>query len=163
MSAEFKGCVRRFIYFLGLLQVKYNCAKFYHCRIFVAYFKKGALFSPHPLSVSSPENAHREQGYFTLLDSLSLALPHSQSINPSTTSLSYICTWLPLQLIYNVFHKPKNLGKFTETQFSSWEMGNNSLKEVDLHKFYIMSSCTKDVKAKRCYKYFTNCVHFSVF
>ena len=163
MSAEFKGCVRRFIYFLGLLQVKYNCAKFYHCRIFVAYFKKGALFSPHPLSVSSPENAHREQGYFTLLDSLSLALPHSQSINPSTTSLSYICTWLPLQLIYNVFHKPKNLGKFTETQFSSWEMGNNSLKEVDLHKFYIMSSCTKDVKAKCCYKYFTNCVHFSVF
>ena len=33
MSAKLRGCVARFIYFLDLLQVRYNCAKFYHCRM----------------------------------------------------------------------------------------------------------------------------------
>ena len=35
MSAELKGCVTRLIYFLDLLWVRYNCAKFHHCRICV--------------------------------------------------------------------------------------------------------------------------------
>ena len=43
-------------------------------------------------------------------------------------------------------HKPKGFGKFSETLFSSWEMGNNLLKEVDLHKWYILNFCTEEVK-----------------
>ena len=38
MSAELKGCVTWFIYFLDLLWLRYNCAKFHHCRICVTDF-----------------------------------------------------------------------------------------------------------------------------
>ena len=55
ISAELKGCFTWFIYFLDLLWVRYNCAKFHHCKICVTDFKKvgkggGELFhlSPHP-------------------------------------------------------------------------------------------------------------------
>ena len=44
MSAELKGCVTRFIYFLDLLWVRYNCAKFHHCRICVTDFRDRGLF-----------------------------------------------------------------------------------------------------------------------
>ena len=40
MSAELKGCVKSFIHFLDLLWVRYNCAKFHHCRICVTDFRK---------------------------------------------------------------------------------------------------------------------------
>ena len=52
MSAELKGCVTWFIYFLGLLEVRYSCAKF-HYRICVTDFRKGGPFCPSPQSVSS--------------------------------------------------------------------------------------------------------------
>ena len=39
MSPELKGCVTWFIYFLYLLQVRYKCAKFYHCRIRGTYVR----------------------------------------------------------------------------------------------------------------------------
>ena len=47
MSAELKGCVTWFIYFLDLLWVRYNCAKFYHCRICGTGFREGGLFALH--------------------------------------------------------------------------------------------------------------------
>ena len=46
MSAELKECVTWFIYFLDLLWVRYNCAKFHHCRICVTDSKEGAFLSP---------------------------------------------------------------------------------------------------------------------
>ena len=46
MSAELKGCVTWFINFLDLHWLRYNCAKFHHCRIFVIDFMKGGLFAP---------------------------------------------------------------------------------------------------------------------
>ena len=57
MSAEVRGCVTRFIYFLDLLEVRYNCAKYHHCRICVRDFRDGGVFLA-PTSLSSPENAH---------------------------------------------------------------------------------------------------------
>ena len=54
MSAELKGCVAWFIYFLNLLWVRYNCAKFEHCRICLTDFREGAFLRgappppPHP-------------------------------------------------------------------------------------------------------------------
>ena len=48
MSAEMKMCATLFVYVLNLLQVRYNCAKFHHCRICVRDFRKGAfLLAPH--------------------------------------------------------------------------------------------------------------------
>ena len=41
-----KACVTWFIYFLNLLKIRYNCAKFYHCRICVTDFREGGLFAP---------------------------------------------------------------------------------------------------------------------
>ena len=41
MSAEPKGCVTWFIYFLDLLWVRYNCDKFHYCRIYVTDFRQG--------------------------------------------------------------------------------------------------------------------------
>ena len=41
MPAELKGCVTWFIYFLDPLWVRYNCAKFHHCRICVTDFREG--------------------------------------------------------------------------------------------------------------------------
>ena len=50
MSAELKGCVTWFIYFLDLLWVRYNCAKFHHCRICVTDFRGGGeLFAALPI------------------------------------------------------------------------------------------------------------------
>ena len=43
-----QGVHHVFIYFLDLVQVRYNCAKFDHCRICVTDFKEGGL------SVKSP-------------------------------------------------------------------------------------------------------------
>ena len=48
MSTKLKGCVTSFIYFLDLLQVRYNCAKFHHCRISVTDFRERGLFAPPP-------------------------------------------------------------------------------------------------------------------
>ena len=45
ISVELKRCVPWFIYFLDLLLVMYNCAKFHRCRICVADFRKGVLFA----------------------------------------------------------------------------------------------------------------------
>ena len=36
------------MYFLGLLQVRYNCAKFHHCRICVTDFRDWAFLPPPP-------------------------------------------------------------------------------------------------------------------
>ena len=44
MSAELKENVTWFIYFLDLLWVRYNCAKFHHCRICVTDFRDGGPF-----------------------------------------------------------------------------------------------------------------------
>ena len=46
MSPEIKGCVTWFIYFLDLLWVRYNCAKFHHCRICATYFRERGYFCP---------------------------------------------------------------------------------------------------------------------
>ena len=54
ITAELKLCVTWFIYFLDLLWIRYDCAKFRSCRIFATDFRKGGLFAPPP-SVSSPE------------------------------------------------------------------------------------------------------------
>ena len=51
MSAELKGCVTWFIYFLDLLWVRYNCAKFHRCRICVTDFKERGGFLPLPLEL----------------------------------------------------------------------------------------------------------------
>ena len=46
MSTEIKRCVTWTIYILDLLYVRYNCAKFHNCRIWVADFREGGLFAP---------------------------------------------------------------------------------------------------------------------
>ena len=47
MSAELKGCVTWFIYFFDLLWLRYNCAKFHHCRTYVwQILWKGSLLAP---------------------------------------------------------------------------------------------------------------------
>ena len=47
-SAELKGRVTWFMYFLDLLYVRYNCAKFHQFRICVRHFREGELFCPRP-------------------------------------------------------------------------------------------------------------------
>ena len=49
MSAEIKVCVTRFIQFLDLLQVRYNCVKFHHFRICATDFREGGLFALPPI------------------------------------------------------------------------------------------------------------------
>ena len=46
MSAERKKCVTWFIYSFGLLWVRYNCAKFHHCRMCGTDLKRESLFDP---------------------------------------------------------------------------------------------------------------------
>ena len=61
MSAELKGFVTWLIYFLDLLWVRYNCAKFHHCRICVTSFREGGLFGPppHPWAAPKKPNLNR--------------------------------------------------------------------------------------------------------
>ena len=47
MSAEVRDCVTWFIYFLDLLYVRYNCAKFHHW-ICLTDFRERGLFAPPP-------------------------------------------------------------------------------------------------------------------
>ena len=51
MSAELKGLVMWFILFLDLPYVRYNCAKFHHCRIGVADFREGGVGAKKPLPI----------------------------------------------------------------------------------------------------------------
>ena len=55
MSAKLKGCVTSFVYFLSLLLVRYNCAKFHHFRICVTYFRENRAFLPSPIC-EQPQN-----------------------------------------------------------------------------------------------------------
>ena len=48
MPGEINGCVTRFIYFLDVLWVRYNCAKFHHCRICVTNYLGRGIFAPYP-------------------------------------------------------------------------------------------------------------------
>ena len=48
MSAELQRCVTWFIYFLDFHWVRYNCAKFHLCGLYVTDFREGA-FLPPPL------------------------------------------------------------------------------------------------------------------
>ena len=48
MSAELRGCVTWFIYFMGVLEVRINCTNFPLCRICVTGFREGGLFAPYP-------------------------------------------------------------------------------------------------------------------
>ena len=47
MSPVLKECVTWFTCFVDLLQLKYNCAKFHHCRICATDVREGGLFCPH--------------------------------------------------------------------------------------------------------------------
>ena len=49
MSAELWGCLMWFIYILDLLQLRYNFAKFHHCRICVTDFREGGPFCTPPI------------------------------------------------------------------------------------------------------------------
>ena len=51
ISAELKGCVRRFVCFLDLLSVRYNSAKLYHCGICINDLREGGVSTA---SVRSP-------------------------------------------------------------------------------------------------------------
>ena len=65
MSAELKGCVTRFIYFLDLPWVRYNSAKFHRCcRICVTDFSEGGLFARTPPSYpwAAPKNPILNRG-----------------------------------------------------------------------------------------------------
>ena len=65
MSAELKGCVTWFTYLLDLLWVRYNCAKFHHCRICVTDFREGGPFcppSPHPWAAPKRPILNRVKG-----------------------------------------------------------------------------------------------------
>ena len=55
ISAELKECVTWFIYFVDLLKVRYNCAKFHHCMICVTDLKEGARIL---LACPSPPHYH---------------------------------------------------------------------------------------------------------
>ena len=57
MSAELKESVTWFIYFLDLLWVRYNCAKFHHCRICVTDFREGGAFFGLPPICEQPQKS----------------------------------------------------------------------------------------------------------
>ena len=50
-----RGCVTWFIYFLDLLWVRYNCAKFHHCSICVTDFREVGAFLPPPHPWAAPK------------------------------------------------------------------------------------------------------------
>ena len=60
MSGELKGSVTSFIYFLDLIQIRYNRARFHNCT--TQEVGRGGEFALLP-SASIPQKAHPEQGY----------------------------------------------------------------------------------------------------
>ena len=68
-----------FIHFLDLPLVRYNCAKFHHCRICVADFKEGAKKAhPHPWAAPKKLILNRVKGNEQLIV---LRNPQKSSIN----------------------------------------------------------------------------------
>ena len=67
MSAELKGCVTWFIYFFDLLWLRYNCAKFHHCRTYVwQIIWNGSLLAPrlpNPWAASKRPILNRVKGH----------------------------------------------------------------------------------------------------
>ena len=55
MPAELKRCVTWFVYFLDLLWMRYNCVKFFRCRICVTDFREGSLFVPPSYPWAAPK------------------------------------------------------------------------------------------------------------
>ena len=74
MSSEIKGCITWFIYFLDLLWVRYNCAKFHHCRICVIDFREGGTFLPlHPWTISKRSILNRVNNFLNDISISSLS------------------------------------------------------------------------------------------
>ena len=63
MSAELRRCATWFIYYFDLPSVRYNCAKFHHCRIYVIGLRDGGGGggggeAKIPPSMSIPKKVH---------------------------------------------------------------------------------------------------------
>ena len=69
MSAELKGCVTWFIYFLDFIWVRYKCAKFHHCRTCIKDFREEVgIFGPlYPWAAPKNSILNRVKGYSGLL------------------------------------------------------------------------------------------------
>ena len=66
MSTELKGYVTWFIYFLDPLSVRYNFAKFHHCRICVTDFTEGVPFCPPAPPTTIPEQPQKSPSWIGL-------------------------------------------------------------------------------------------------
>ena len=49
MSAEARECLTWFMYLLDLIQARYCCANFHHCRNCVSNFREGTYLFPSPI------------------------------------------------------------------------------------------------------------------
>ena len=72
MSAEIKECVTWFIHFLDLPLVRYNCAKFHHCRICVADFRERGPKSPFPPNREQPR---KSPSWIGLIEKVNVPVP----------------------------------------------------------------------------------------
>ena len=101
MSEKLKVCVRWFIYFLDLLWVRYNCAKFHHCRICVTDFRKELIpKKPIPKRVKDAILYGVFNAYNTLYI-LTYTCPHSTYLgrfrhiqNPTKVRLTHLFMYM---------------------------------------------------------------------
>ena len=104
MSAKLKRCVTWFIYFLDPFWVRYNWAKFHHCRICVTDFRERRLFAPpaspiHEQPRKSPSWIGLKCIWHTSADKLYETTSRNQAKMKRRRKLRYLCLpnfWLPV-------------------------------------------------------------------
>ena len=101
MSAELKGCITWFIHFFDLPYVRYNCAKFHHCRICVVNFREGVKKAP-PYPWAAPKKPILNRVNDVCINHKSLIINEIFYLLKAfyLQYLSYLC--MPFYFNYNV-------------------------------------------------------------
>ena len=123
MSAELKGCVTWFIHFLNLLYVRYNCAKFDHCRLYMTDCREEGWVWP-PIR----EQPQKSSSW--------IKLSKFERINPFQSNVRFI---YPLTTFSDVFTGYRNVTldqNGSRNFYFNWNHQNaKALKLINLIKF----------------------------
>ena len=109
LSPELKGCVTWFIYFLDLLWVRNNCAKFHHCRIRVADFREGGTFlpPPHPWAAHKKPIPNRVKRIIDVTSYIDIIWYYASFLRKSTVGIFHTPVFCKLHLLtFSCFPDP---------------------------------------------------------
>ena len=131
IPAELRVCVTWFTYFSDPFQVKYDCAKFYHCRIYLTDFREEGFLDPHPWAAPK----------MFILTTVKGLLMSKFALPDITFNINFLSHFLPkhwfitLSMLSNIFRQ-YNKCKTIVTIFNSTATKDEELIQSQINAYY---------------------------